>query len=154
MDKENNNIRSELEMSRSGYSDDCEHIHLWRGNVERTINGKRGQEFLQELIEALEAMPDKRLITDSLRVETGEVCALGAVGLKRGIDMTRLNPEEPEQVGRAFGISTMLVQEIVYQNDERAYRRQTAEERWQDMHAWAKNHITSSESKITQTERE
>lgn len=124
-------------MSRSGYSEDCDYIQLWRNNVEKTIAGKRGQAFLLELVQALEAMPEKKLIRNSLE-ECGEVCALGAVGLKRGIDMTHLDPEEPEQVGKIFGISTMLAQEIVYENDERGYR-QTPEERWVRMHGWAKS---------------
>ena len=36
-------------MSRSGYSDDCETMGLWRGAVERAIYGKRGQTFLREM---------------------------------------------------------------------------------------------------------
>lgn len=126
-------------MSRSGYNEDGDyrHIELWRANVDRTIAGKRGQAFLLELVQALEAMPEKRLIQDELRKD-GEVCAIGAVGLKRGIDMSRLDPEEPEMVGRAFGISSMLAQEIVYENDERGYS-QTPEERWTRMHGWAKS---------------
>lgn len=127
-------------MSRSGYSEDCEYLDLWRSNVERTIAGKRGQIFLRELIEAMEAMPEKRLIAHSLQAETGEVCALGSVGLRRGINMTQLDPEEPDQVGKAFGISSMLAQEVVYMNDERNYR-QTSEERWTQMHSWAKSHL-------------
>jgi hypothetical protein len=127
-------------MSRSGYSDDCEYLNLWRSNVERTIAGKRGQAFLRELIEALEAMPEKRLIRDSLIKKTGEVCALGALGLKKGIDMKHLDPEDSDQIGKAFLISTMLAQEIVYENDERDYR-QTPEERWARMHKWARDHI-------------
>ena len=130
-------------MSRSGYSDDCENLNLWRANVERTINGKRGQLFLQELIQALEAMPEKRLIRDSLVETSGEVCAIGALGLKRGLDMTHLDPEDSEQVGRVFGVSTMLAQEIVYQNDEKHYR-QTSEERWTRMHSWAKEHLKTA----------
>ena len=36
-------------MSRSGYTDECEYLDLYRGKVERAIKGKRGQKFLQEL---------------------------------------------------------------------------------------------------------
>lgn len=129
-------------MSRSGYSDDCENLNLWRANVDRTIAGKRGQAFMRELISALEAMPEKALIQDSLKVGE-QVCALGAVGLKRGMDMHNLDPSEPEAVGSAFGISSMLAQEIVYQNDEQGYR-QTPEERWQRMHKWATENLNLS----------
>ncbi len=131
-------------MSRSGYSEDCEYLDLWRSNVERTIGGKRGQAFLNELLQALEAMPEKRLIRSSLEKD-GEVCAIGAVGLKRGVKMEHLDPEDPRQVGRAFGISDMLAQEIVYQNDETNYR-QTPEERWERMHAWAKSNLKLAQS--------
>jgi hypothetical protein len=138
-------------VSRSGYSDDCEYLDLWRSNVERTIRGRRGQAFLRELVESLEAMPEKRLISHELRSEIGEVCAIGSVGLKRGIDMTRLDPQDPEQVGRAFGISSMLAQEIVFENDEK-YCRQTPEERWSRMHAWAKSHLKSELEKSAKGE--
>lgn len=138
-------------MSRSGYSDDCGHIELWRSNVERTIRGKRGQAFLEELVAALDAMPEKRLISNELREETGEVCAIGSVGLKRGMDMAQLDPGDPEQVGGAFGISSMLAQEIVYQNDERGYQ-QTPEERWTRMRAWAAEHLRSR-SKVAKGEQ-
>lgn len=128
-------------MSRSGYSDDCENLNLWRANVDRTIAGKRGQAFLRELVTALEAMPEKALIQDSLKAGD-QVCALGAVGLKRGMDMQQLDPGEPDQVGTAFGISSMLAQEIVYQNDEVGYR-QTPQERWERMHRWATENLTA-----------
>lgn len=132
-------------MSRSGYSEDCENLQLWRANVDRTIAGKRGQAFLKEMIESLEAMPQKRLITEELRAETGEVCAIGAVGLKRGTDMKTLDPSNPEEVSAAFGISTMLAQEIVWENDERR-TSQTPEERWERMHKWAKDNLKASET--------
>lgn len=127
-------------MSRSGYSDDCENLNLWRANVERTIAGKKGQAFLRELIAAMDAMPNKRLIAHELKAESGEVCAIGSVGLKRGIDMSHLDPTNPEEVSDVFGISSMLAQEIVYQNDERDYRA-TPEERFARMYAWAKENL-------------
>jgi hypothetical protein len=63
-------------MSRSGYSDDCDdqwrHI-MWWGAVTSSIRGKRGQAFLREMRDALDAMPEKRLAPDAL-VRGGEVC--------------------------------------------------------------------------------
>ena len=74
-------------MGRSNYSDDCENLELWRGNVERTIKSKRGQALLKELEAALVALPDKALTCDDMaRPEDDSVCALGAVALKRGLD--------------------------------------------------------------------
>ena len=83
-------------MSRSGYVDDFDEqwsLIRWRGAVRSAIKGARGQAFLREMLEALEAMPDKRLIEEELE-QNGEVCALGSVGLKRGIDMKALDPDD------------------------------------------------------------
>jgi len=132
-------------MSRSGYSDDCENLNLWRANVDRSLAGRRGQALLHELIAALDAMPEKRLISQELRAEAGEVCALGAVGLKRGIDMKDLDPECFEGVAKTFNIPTILAQEIFYQNDERNYR-DTPEERWTSMRRWATDHLKQPET--------
>lgn len=126
-------------MSRSGYSEDCEHLNLWRSNVERTIRGKKGQLFLKDLLQALDEMPNKRLIRESL-ANDGEFCALGALGHKKYIDMEPLDPEDPDQVASVFGISSMLVQEIVYKNDE-TYYRETPENRWIKMREWVKQQI-------------
>lgn len=123
-------------MSRSGYSDDYGHVWLWMRSVENAINGKRGQTFLRELVQSLEEMPRKRLITGNL-ILGEEVCALGAIGKKRGLDMGDLDPEEPEPVADKFKIATCLAQEIVYQNDERGGGMETPEARWTRIHSWA-----------------
>jgi hypothetical protein len=110
-------------MSRSGYIDDMDdqlQFGRWRGVVASTIRGRRGQAFLKEMLAALDAMPEKKLIAHELETE-GAVCAIGAVGVSRGTDMSKLDPEEPEGVAAAFGISTPLAQEIVYMNDEAWY---------------------------------
>ena len=45
-------------MSRSGYSDDCDTWPLicWRGAVASALRGRRGQQFLIELRDALDAI--------------------------------------------------------------------------------------------------
>jgi hypothetical protein len=123
-------------MSRSGYGDDLTTWDLirWRGQVASAIRGRRGQAFLRDLLEALDAMPEKRLITEELQ-QGGEVCALGAVGAKRGIDMTQLDPYDHEKLGVTFNIAFQLAQEIMYENDEVAYY-ETPEFRWKRMRAW------------------
>ena len=76
-------------MSRSGYSDDCDgaELNLWRGAVNSAIKGKRGQAFIAEAIQSLDAMPKKELIAESLReTASGEFCTLGVVGNARGMD--------------------------------------------------------------------
>lgn len=143
-------------MSRSGYQDydDCEgdwglRLGQWRGRVASAIRGRRGQKLLIELRDALDAMPEKRLIAEELKTEDGEVCALGALGAKRGIDMECLDPEDPDQIGKAFDIAPCLAQEIVYYNDE-VYdwgyvdgKREmfTPEQRWEKMRAWVEKRI-------------
>lgn len=108
-------------MSRSGYSDDCENLELYRNAVERALNGKRGQTLLRELLEALDAMPDKRLYRGSFATGAGEFCTLGVLGAKRGTKMDDLGDEdycEPGVVGQRFGIARSMAAEIMYENDE------------------------------------
>jgi hypothetical protein len=133
-------------MSRSGYVDDCDQWDLirWRGAVNSAIRGKRGQAFLQEMLAALDAMPEKSLIENDLQTETGEVCAMGAVGLKRGIDMSKVDPEDREQVAEAFGISQAMAAEIAYENDESW--GETPEKRWTRMRKWVVAHIKDDQA--------
>ena len=137
-------------MSRANYSEDLENWDLirWRGQVASAIRGKRGQKFLTELLEALDAMPEKRLIRDDLQNEDGEVCAIGALGLKRGINLQKLDPEDPDQVAAAFDIAEQLSREVVYMNDEYC-DRETPEERWKGMRAWVAKQITSTPADAT-----
>lgn len=141
-------------MSRSGYTDDCEHLAMWRGAVKAAIRGKRGQRLLRELREAMDAMPEKSLIAGELQAD-GEYCALGVVGAKRGLDLTSIDPHDSTQVAGAFDIANALACEVVYINDECGdnYRRvdgkwtyfpETPEERWVRVRAWVEAHITRS----------
>ena len=126
-------------MSRSGYTDDDEGmpLALWRGIVASATRGKRGQQFFRDLLAALDAMPHKRLIAHEL-AKDGEVCAIGSLGAARGVDMAKLDPEEPCDVARAFNIATPLAQEVVYENDENGpwSRDESPEQRWTRMRAW------------------
>lgn len=135
-------------MSRSNYSDDLDSWALirWRGRVASSIRGKRGQRLLLDLIAALDAMPEKVLIAEELINADGDVCALGAVGVKRGIDMSKLDPEESGTVAEAFDIADPLAREITYINDEcgRGYdwrNSETPQQRWERVRAWAISHI-------------
>jgi len=130
-------------MSRSGYSDDIEDqwaAICYRGAVTSAIKGKRGQAFLKEMLTAIEALPEKKLIYGELEAG-GEVCAIGSVGKARGIDMKGLDPEDIERVARVFGISTALAREIVYMNDEYWPFNETPEVRHARMCQWIKEHI-------------
>lgn len=124
-------------MSRSGYVDDCDNLALYRGAVVSSVRGKRGKQFLSELAAAMDAMPEKILITDELQ-EDGAFCALGVVGAKRGIDMAKMDPHEAEEVAATFGIAITLAREIVYVNDEAGPFREneTPEQRWTRVRKW------------------
>ena len=129
-------------MSRSGYSDDGEFLDLYRANVDRAIAGKRGQTFLRELAAALDAMPVKRLIPGELEIN-GEVCALGAIGVKRGLDMSDVELYDPSDVAKLFGIARCLAAEIEYINDEdwEAPPNETPEQRWARVRRWVEDNI-------------
>jgi hypothetical protein len=122
-------------MSRSGYDDCCEGWELirWRGAVASAIRGKRGQAFLREMLAALDALPAPRLIEGELAFH-GEVCALGAVGKARAMDMSGIDVEDHERVARAFDIPHALACEIMFEND--AWWRDTPEMRFVRMRQW------------------
>ena len=130
-------------MSRSNYSDDLEQWALirWRGAVLSAIRGKRGQAFLRELAAAMDAMPRKELVAHELVTETGEVCALGAVAIARGMDVSDVDPDEPEEVAAAFGIPHALAAEVEYENDECYGPREDAARRWERMRRWVGEQI-------------
>lgn len=133
-------------MSRSGYSDDMDNewsYICWRGAVASSIRGKRGQQLLKDLAEAMDAMPEKKLIAEKLKSKDGH-CALGVVGEKRGIKMEGINPEDAERVAAEFNIAEPLAKEIVYLNDEEC-RESSPEERWQYMRNWIKENLRKME---------
>jgi len=136
-------------MSRSGYTDDCDtqwQFVLWRGAVASAIRGKRGQQFLGEMLAAMEALPEKKLTSWELEAD-GQVCAIGSVGRARGIDMSKLDPEDCDRVAAAFGISRALACEIVWQNDEATWSaEETPERRFERMKAWAERNLKKSAS--------
>lgn len=166
-------------MSRSGYCDDCDDplaLGRWRAQVKSATRGKRGQKLLRDMLAALDAMPEKRLITHEIEVSheadlkhaeqwaeiaqcdvgyyfenllkrrdgvrNGDVCALGALGRVRGMDMADLDPECSENVAAAFDIAEPLAREIVFWNDEAGPYQETPEQRWQRMRRWIESQIT------------
>jgi hypothetical protein len=132
-------------MSRSGYSDEWDEEDQWacirwRGAVTSAIRGRRGQAFLSEMISAMEALPEHRLIADQLEAD-GAVCAIGAVGKSRAIAMSGIDPEDRDRVASIFNIAPSLSAEIVYMNDEAGWHNETPETRFQRMHKWARAQI-------------
>ena len=157
-------------MSRSGYSDgDCDDTESflrmcgWQANVKRCIAGRHGQGFLWELYQALEALPERRLITGALEAH-GAYCSLGAVAWARGLpipetlrgevdeDLEYELAEMYEGMGHMLGIKDMLAREIMWVNDEddrlhyvegppqhrysEPTREETPEERWHRVRRW------------------
>lgn len=122
-------------MSRAGYTDDGPEDQEsflrmigWQANVRRCIAGKKGQSFLWELYLALDALPERALITGALEDQQGTCCSLGAVARYRGIDVPKEfvatdddeidEYEFAEAMGPLFGIKDMLAREIMFENDE------------------------------------
>lgn len=129
-------------MSRSGYTDDCDYGVQWinwRGAVKSAIRGKRGQAFLYEMLHAMAALPERKLIAHDLERD-GCVCVIGAVGKARGMDMAGIDPEDYHTIAGTFGIAEALAQEIVYLNDE-AYHRESDEDRFERMRKWIESQI-------------
>jgi len=146
-------------MSRAGYRDDYDGEgpppEFWYRAIENAIHGKRGQQFMRDLRDALDAIPTKRLIASELRDSDGEVCALGSVGVRRGVDMSKLlRPpecdeegweidwecdvhENSELLGSWFNIAPGLAREVMFQNDDGNYAPvETPEHRWVRMRNW------------------
>lgn len=139
-------------MSRSGYSDDCDGLALirWRGAVSSAMRGKRGQAFLRELLETLDAMPERRLLAITINTNEG-VCALGSVTRARGIDTSDLDSIDPyddagdsgEALAKRLGIASAMAREIVFMNDEGWYG-ETPEGRWNRMRAWVAEQLAEA----------
>jgi hypothetical protein len=104
-------------VSRSGYSDDCDNLGLWRGAVASSIKGKRGQAFLKEALARLDAMPVKVLVSGELEAD-GQFCTLGVVGAGRGLDLGKIDTYDHSALTDIFNIAGPLAQEIMYLNDE------------------------------------
>ena len=137
-------------MSRHHYSDECEDYWAsirWRGAVRSAIRGKRGQAFLREMLAALDAMPEKRLVRGELVTDDGDVCAIGSVCRARGLDVSGIDETEPEEVAAAVGIAVALAREIAYENDDAVFFDETPEHRWQRIRNWIAREIASVEGK-------
>jgi hypothetical protein len=131
-------------MSRSGYSDDYDldnwSMIMWRGAVASSLRGKRGQAFLKEAVAALDALPEPKLIPNDLQAD-GAYCTLGAVGAKRGTELSKVDPDDHYTVARVFDIPHSLACEIMFENDEGSYSSETPEQRFKRMRKWLTSKI-------------
>ncbi len=128
-------------MSRSGYSEDVENWSLvrWRGAVTSSLRGKRGQAFLRETLDALDALPEPALIPNDLEV-AGSFCTLGAVGNVRGTPLNTVDPEDHFAVASLFSVPHALACEIMWVNDEGSFG-ETPRARWERMRRWVIHHL-------------
>lgn len=162
-------------MSRSGYSadygdDDVLALGRWRAQVRSATRGKRGQKLLRGILEALDAMPEKKLYPnvlvndrlsgldeiivggDELADECGNappmgaVCAMGAYAKLKAIDTSKVDPDDPPQVAALFDVAEPLVREIAYMNDEGGAGLETPEARFQRMRRWVENQIRKEDA--------
>lgn len=128
-------------MSRHDYCDDVDQrdLAMWRGRIASAIRGKRGQKLLADLRDALDALPQKRLVHGQLQTPDGDYCAIGCVGAKRGHDFSTFDPEDcNEALAGKLDVAECLVREIEYENDD---FNGSDESRWEYMRRWAERHI-------------
>lgn len=131
-------------------------------NTERHLKGKNGQAALKDLEAALLALPEKKLAYSKFVVrhgdadDVGEVCALGALALKRLMDkgMTRADaikqleekgPKETHgwegvcQSAAFLDVKKNFAWEVIEQNDECG--GPTPEERYKRVLEWVQKAI-------------
>lgn len=138
-------------MSRSGYTDDNDNdwqLIRWRGAVASAFRGRRGQAFLREMLAALDALPEKKLIAHELidNIYDGSVCALGAVGRARGLDMDRIDPECHEGVANEFDVAHAMACEIMWANDDGGRWNETPTERFNRVRRWVESKLIEWDS--------
>jgi hypothetical protein len=138
-------------MSRSGYDDGCDDqwgLIRWRGAVTSAIRGRKGQAFLRELLAALDALPEKRLIPHSFGAE-GSYCTLGAVCASRGVEPPVVDVEYDDpwdircKATKTLGIPDALAAEIMFLNDDGGSwdGNESPERRWSRMRKWVTDQI-------------
>lgn len=143
-------------MSRHGYTDYIEDelaAGRWKGRVKSAIRGKRGQAFLKDLAAAMDEMPVKELIREELIDEDGQCCTIGVVCKARGLDVSRVDYEDSDAVGKLVDIAGPMAAEIEYWNDDGGDRwgpdasgkwgtiYETDAERWARMREWVAKQI-------------
>jgi hypothetical protein len=137
-------------MSRVTYNEDDQWGWIrWAGAAKKAINGKQGQALLKELEAALLALPEPKLIAGEFAMSDGEVCALGALALARGVPAEEMAKweEDPETAETKLGMSYTLAWEIIAANDDGAYpghsyyAKWTDEKRYEYVLNWIRQHL-------------
>jgi hypothetical protein len=105
-----------------------------RGAIASAIRGKRGQAFLKEMLEAMDALPEKKLIAYEFINCYGQVCALGSVMIRRhGFGTFK------ETAASYLGISRALVEEIIHINN--SCKDESDEDRFVRVRRWTNRNI-------------
>lgn len=147
---------------------------LWHANVERALKGKRGQQALREMRDALLALPEKKLIEGALcdvsyddndkPVAVG-FCAVGALAffkrVKAGEPIDDVleslkqipddydNEEKTIDEGRRMGLVNCLAYEFAQVNDDGLDQWRdtiTDEERYTRYLAWVESKLAPATS--------
>lgn len=151
-------------LSRSGFHEfDCydrDEILAFgrgRGQIASAIRGKRGQALLRLIRDALDAIPNKQLGSDSLRGDKGCYCAIGAAYWFSDKPLPYVDHPDYEDfeideliidsASAHLNAAEILIQEIMWNNDE-CVRLKRGEipamlrrRRWLWMRAWVDNRI-------------
>lgn len=130
---------------------------LWWANVERHLNGAKGQAVLRELREALLSLPEKRLIHGRLADEQGCVCTVGALAAHRGVPINELASlvksddlgwddweaeEQTMALGVRIGLKLPMAVTLAGRNDDvYAPRNETDEQRYERVLKWVESKI-------------
>lgn len=130
-------------MNRSGYSDATEaEARAWNKHVLGSMRACDGEKFLKDLRDALDALPEKILIAESLVAINGARCALGCAIAARGIDAGIIQTDI-QSVAWVLNIGIPLAREIVYRNDEHLRDNPSPEARWAYMREWVEQQLVA-----------
>jgi hypothetical protein len=119
---------------------------LAAGALCSAIRGKRGQRFIRDLVQALDALPLPELAAGALEdEETGCCCAFGAVRRFRGAHAVPLwfHPMEedmtPGNLAEPFNVSKTLAWAVVQANEDgmTGNNQSTRRFRWKRVRDWA-----------------
>jgi hypothetical protein len=135
-------------MTRLYYDDDLDPSRegLVAGALRSAVRGKRGQRFIRDLVQALDALPSPELAAGALEDEDTECCcAFGAVRRFRGSDAVPLwfDPMEedltPDHLAEPFNVSETLAWAVVQVNEDGMTGNDvsTRRHRWNVVKDWA-----------------
>lgn len=117
----------------------------WEAALRKAMKSSRGQAFLVELRNALDALPEKILVANAFE-QDGAYCALGTVARLRGVSIPAYDPDEDsygisEETAAALKMAKTLAAEIMEVNDNGSRHDETPEQRWLRVRKWVARRI-------------